>query len=162
MRTNTIIDKLARTIEREELGRDGRKLPFLYADIDTQNILVDRVQPPFAAAAPLASGTAVDERNRYHERATFEVFFGDVMAQSLPDYDAKENERIIDECKVRAFAWLASLHGNRELRLMSVNSAQRMYLRFDAIVTGYMLNVTIEELEGYDTCNYNIVIDKQN
>ena len=153
MRDNTIIDKLARTIERVELGKDGvTPLPFIYADLDTQNILIDNTGVPFAACAPLDSGMVQDEHNQYHERATFEVFFGDLMAQSLPDYNAKENERIIDECKMRAYKWLAGLTPAGEIRLISVNSARRTYLQFDSIVTGYLLNITIEETTGYGKC----------
>lgn len=150
----TIVDKIAATIERPEFGKGGiTPLPFVYADLDTQNILLDNVGVPFAAAAPLASGAVTDKHGRYHERATFEVFFGDKMAQALPDYCARANEHIIDECKVRAFAWLASLQRNAELRLISVNSAQRAYMQFDAIVTGYLVNVTIEEKQGYNMCD---------
>lgn len=151
---DTIVDKLARTIERPELGKGGiTKLPFVYADLDTQNIIIDSVGVPFAAAAPLASGSVVDDHGRYHEQATFEVFFGDKMTQSMPDYCARENEHIIDTCKRRAFAWLASLKGNKDLRLVSVNSAQRAYMQFDAIVTGYLISVTIEETQGYGLCD---------
>ena len=147
---NTIVDKLKRTLNRVELGKDGvNPLPFIYADLDTQNILIDTIVPPFAAVAPLYSGTVTDEHGRYHERATFEVFFGDVMAQSLPDYDAVENERIIDMCKGRALSWLASLTHGTEIKLVSVNSARRTYMQFDAIVTGYLVNVTVDELQGY-------------
>lgn len=152
MRSNTIVDKLARTIERAELNGGRTPLPFLYADLDTQNILIDHITPPFAAAATLSSGTVQDEHGNYHERATFEVLFGDVMTEPLSDYDARENERILDDCKRRAFKWLADLQPANEIRLVSVNSAQRVYLQFDAIVTGFMLNVTIEEVEGYGRC----------
>lgn len=154
MKTNTIVDKLARTIERKELGKAGlHKLPFIYADLDTQNIVIDGIEPPFAACAPLSFGVVNDEHGRYHEQATFEVFFGDLMAQSLADYDARENERIIDECKQRALVWLASLNTNTELTLVSINSAQRVYMQFDALVTGYMLSVTLQESEGYGRCD---------
>ena len=154
MKDNTIIDKLARTIERVELGKGGvTPLPFIYADLDTQNIIIDNVGVPFAAVAPLESGLAEDVHNRFHERATFEIFFGDLMCQSLPDYDARENERIIDECKRRAYKWLASLRPTKELQLVSINSARRAYLQFDSLVTGYLLNVTIDEVEGYGSCD---------
>lgn len=158
MKTNTIVDKLARTIERVELGKGGiKKLPFVYADLDTQNILIDNIEPPFAACAPLSSGVVSGEHGRYYEQATFEVFFGDLMCQSSSDYNARENERIIDECKQRALAWLASLNGNKELELISINNVRRTYMQFDAIVTGYMLSVTLQEKEGYGLCNLGFV-----
>ena len=152
MKENTIIDKLARTIERKELNNGIVPLPFIYVDLDTQNIILDNTGAPFAACAPLYSGMVADEHGLYHERATFEVFFGDLMEQSLSDYDARENERIIDECKRRAFKWLSDLHPANELRLVSVNSATRAYMQFDAIVTGFLVNVTIEEVAGYGKC----------
>ena len=152
MTNNTIVDKLARTIERKELNNGIEPLPFVYADLDTQNILLDNIGAPFAAAAPLNSGAVTDEHGRYHERATFEIYFGDLMAQALPDYAARENERIIDICKRRAYKWLAELKPASGLRLVSVNSAQRAYMQFDAITTGYLVNVTLEEVEGYGAC----------
>ena len=153
MKNNTIVDKLARTLERQELGKGGiTPLPFVYADLDTQNIVLDNVGAPFAAVAPVSSSTVIDDHGRYHEQATFEVYFGDLMCQSLPDYNARENERIIDECKQRALKWLAGLLPTKELRLESVNSAQRAYMQFDAITTGFLLNVTLYEVEGYGKC----------
>lgn len=154
MRDNTIIDKIARSIERPELGKGGIKvLPFVYADRDIQNIMLDRIEPPFAAAVPLTSGTAEDERGNYHDQVTLAVFFGDLMCQPTADYDARENERIIDDCKRRAFLWLASLRTNSEIELQSVNGAERWYLEQDAITTGYVVNVTIREVAGYGACD---------
>lgn len=157
MRTNTIIDKVGRTLERSIFGKiigstENDPLPFVYADNDIQNIVLDRVQPPFSAAVPITSGMILDERGQYHDRVTLAVFFGDGMKQGMPDYDAKENERIIDECKQRAFMWLASLQGNTEIELVSVNASDRWYLEKDAILTGYVVNVTIEEVRGYGKC----------
>lgn len=152
MRDNTIIDKLARTIERKELNDGITPLPFVYADLDTQNIIIDNVGAPFAAVAPLSSGVAVDEHDRFRERTTFEVFFGDLMCQPMSDYNARENERILDTCKRRAFKWLASLAPSDEIQLVSVNSLSRAYLQFDAVVTGFIVNITIDELESYGKC----------
>lgn len=150
MRDNTIIDKIARTIERKELGKGGvEPLPFIYADADVQNILLDNITPPFAACVPLASGMVTDDHGNYHEQATFAVLFGDLMCDPTPDYNARENERIIDECKQRAFRWLHDLVPSDELELVSVNGAERAYLERDSIVTGFVVNVTIKELQGY-------------
>lgn len=155
MKNNTIIDKIARTIERRELGKGGvTPLPFIYADRDIQNIVLDQVQPPFAAAVPLTSGMAQDERGNYHDQVTLALFFGDIMCQSMGDYDARENERIIDDCKRRAFMWLASLQNNREITLESVNGAERWYLENDVVTTGYVVNVTLREVDGYGKCDW--------
>lgn len=153
---NTIIDKLKRTIERKELGVDGEVLPFVYADEDIQNIKLDTTQSPFCAAVPLASGTIDSDTSQYSERVTIALFFGDAMAQPMNDYDAIENERIIDDCKRRAFLWLASMHNSAdmELKLVSVNGAQRAYLHLDGNFTGYILNVTLDELESVGICEW--------
>ena len=154
MKDNTIIDKLARTLERKELGKGGvTALPFLYADKGMQNVMLDNVLPPFAACVPIASGAVSDERNTYREQITISVWFGDAMCGAFPDYDARENERIIDECKHRAFKWLASLYGNSELELVSVNGSDRFYLEADACMTGYVVNVTLKEIEGTGRCD---------
>ena len=153
MKENTIIDKIARTIEVPMLGKGGvTPLPFVYADRDIQNIVFDNLVPPFAAAVPLSSGMVEDMRGDYHDRVTLAVFFGDLMCSGMPDYDARENERIIDECKQRAFKWLASLKNNAEIELKTINGAERWYLEGDAMTTGYVVNVTIEEVAGYGRC----------
>ena len=152
---STIVDKIALTIRDAQIGKDDQTpLPFIYADLDTQNILLDNVGVPFAACAPLSSGMVSDTHNRFHERATFEVFFGDLMEQDLADYDAVANEHIIDTCKRRAFKWLASIRPASGVQLISINSAQRAYLQFDSIVTGYLVNVTLEEMDGLGLCDY--------
>lgn len=153
MRNNTIIDKLARTIERKELGKGGVKpLPFVYADLDVQNIELDHVEMPCAACTLLTSGTVTDEHGNYYEQATFAVLFCDLMCESMPDFNARENERIIDVCKQRAFKWLAGLVPGDELQLVSVNGMERAYLERDAVVTGVALSVTVREVQGYGRC----------
>jgi len=153
MRDNTIIDKIARTIERPELGKGGIEvLPFIYATLDSQNIILDQIAPPFCACAPLESSAVTDEHGNYHDQVTFALLFGDLMCEPIGDFDAVANERIIDECKQRAFMWLASLQNNREIELVSINNAAREYLLDDSVVTGYSLNVTIKEIQGYGKC----------
>lgn len=119
----TIIDKLAATIERKELGVDDKPLPFVYADEGLQNIILEGVEMPFAACVPISSSAVVADDGQYHERITVAVFFGDVMTESGTDYDGIENERIIDTCKKRAFLWLTSLN------LIDVSSERRDFLR---------------------------------
>lgn len=159
MISNTIVDKLARTIERNEFGKGGlHPLPFVYADIDMQNVAIDNIEPPFAAAAPLSSSIVASSHGNYREEATFEVFFGDVMRTPFADYNARENERIIDECKQRAFQWLAFLQQRQnELQLVNVNSMQRVVLQFDAICTGVIVSVTLLENEMYGLCDLGVI-----
>lgn len=147
----TIIDKLAETIESIELPR-GYKMPFVYEDENIQNIQFDIIEPPLVACVPIQSASVSDEHGNYHERITVALWFADKMCSITPDYNARENERIIDACKRRAFKWAASLQGNKDLRLISVNGSERAYLESDALLTGYMLNVTIEDKEGIGIC----------
>lgn len=154
MKDNTIIDKIARSIERPELGEGGIKaLPFVYETLESQNITLDTLQPPFCAAVPIESGAVQDERGMYHDEITMALFFGDLMCETMGDFDARKNERIIDGCKQRAFKWLASLQTNNEIVLVSVNGAAREYLRDDSVVTGYTLNVTLREVVAYGKCD---------
>jgi hypothetical protein len=50
--------------------------------------------------------------------------------------------------------WLASLQNNNEIELISVNGAERWYLQNDVVATGYVVNVTIKEVEGYGKCDW--------
>ena len=153
MRDNTLIDKIARTIHRNELGKGGiEPLPFIYATFDTQNIMLDQVVPPFCACSPIESAAVVDDHGLYHDQVTLVLLFGDLMCEPIGDFDAVANERIIDECKQRAFIWLASLKNNPEIELVSINASAREYLRNDSVATGYSLNVTIKEIQGYGRC----------
>jgi len=154
----TIIDKLADTLQRAELGIDGQPLRFVYADEGLQNIIIESGNVPFAAVVPIASSAVYADDGRYHERITVAVFFGDCMVDTGSDYDAIENERIIDTCKRRAFMWLTSLHlpmPNRELSFVSVTTAERGYLRLDGNYTGFAVVVTLDEVSGIGLCEWS-------
>lgn len=157
----TIIDKLAATIERKELGVDDKPLPFVYADEGLQNIILEGVEMPFAACVPISSSAVVADDGQYHERITVAVFFGDLMLETATDYDGIENERIIDTCKKRAFMWLTSLNlidVSSELRLIRVTTAERGYLRLDGNYTGFAVVATLEEISGVGMCDWKKVI----
>lgn len=157
----TIIDKLAATIERKELGVDDKPLSFVYADEGLQNIILEGVEMPFAACVPIASSAVVADDGQYHERITVAVFFGDLMTESGTDYDGIENERIIDTCKKRAFLWLTSLNlqsVGSELRLIRVTTSERGYLRLDGNYTGFAVVATLEEISGVGMCDWKKVI----
>lgn len=149
----TIIDKLADTIAALPLEK-GQKhpMPFVYEDTDVQNIMFDQIEPPLVACVPITSAAITDERNNYHERITLALWFADKMCEASPDYDARKNEQIIDRCKRRAFKWCASMFPKNELELVSVNGSDRAYLEGDAMLTGYILNVTLEEVAGTGKC----------
>lgn len=150
----TIVDKLADTINALPLEKGQKhKMPFVYEDADVQNIKFDQIEPPLVACVPITSAAVTDERGNYHERITIAIWFADKMCEPTPDYNAVMNERIIDKCKRRAFKWCASMFPKRELELVSVNGGDRAYLETDAMLTGYMLNVTLEEVDGIGKCS---------
>lgn len=150
----TIIDKLADTIAALPLEKGQKhKMPFVYEGADVQNMVFDNVKTPLVACVPITSAAVTDERGNYHERITLALWFADKMCEGVPDYDAMKNERVIDRCKRRAFKWCASLFPKKELELVSVNGGDRAYLESDAMLTGYMINVTLEEVAGVGKCS---------
>ena len=150
----TIIDKLADTIAALPLEK-GQKhpMPFVYEDADIQNIVFDQIEPPFVACVPITSAAVSDARGMYYERITLALWFADKMCAAVPEYDARKNEEIIDRCKRRAFKWCASMFPKKELELVSINGSDRAYLESDAMLTGYLLNVTLEEVVGTGVCS---------
>lgn len=151
----TIIDKLKTSVEALEIDKGcGKYLPFYYDDEEIQNIRFDNTATPLAACVPIESAMVQDAGQMFHERLTLAIWFADkMMYNSAGDYDALLNERIIDKCKRRAFRWAASLSPTKEIRLVSVNGSMRAYLERDAYLTGYMINVTIEEVSGIRMCD---------
>lgn len=140
-----IIQKLKDNIEA------ATGLPFLYGSRGEINRVLDSAPLP-CAFAYLLETTGVDDINGVcHERLTMAVFFID---KTQFDFDAIENEDIIDRCKRTAFKWYVSNRRSEYFRFISINNTLRVYDELaDAIVTGYALNVTIEEIEGISICS---------
>lgn len=163
MRGNTIVDKLARSLSRIELGKGGIvPLSFIYASEEVQNIEIDNLCAPYAICTPISTSAVADDSGVYRERFTIAVWFADLMCSAMGDFDAVANERVIDECKHRAFLWLQSLAPSTdiELKLISVDNATRAYLERDAVLTGYMLMVTLQELDGVSYCEWKELTSK--
>lgn len=117
----------------------------LYQSEQAINVMLDNADMPCAFAFLLQSNGMNTASGNYRERVTIAVFFVDLTNY---DFNSIENEDIISRCKSAAVDWLAALQTSHFFRLISVNSTQRVYDRFDAIVTGFAVNVTIEEVEG--------------
>ena len=98
----------------------------------------------------LKNGTAVQVGGAWRERLNVGLFFSMVAEY---DFSGEENEERIDICKRYALRWLQSLVGSNALRLVSVNSTERVYNTTTDILTAYAVNVTIESIEGVSTCN---------
>ena len=142
----TIIDKIKKSVE------DATALDFLYHAQGEINELIARAEElPCAFAFLLDSGTVEDTNGMFHERVTFAVIFAD---KTHFDFNALENEQIIDRMKVRAFRWLQSLRLSDDLQLVSINNTQRLYDTTTDILTGYAVNVTLQEVKGYGVCNF--------
>lgn len=139
----TLIDKIKKSIEA--VG-----VPFVYhngGEID--EMLMRQEAFPVAFCYLINQGTIEDVNGIFHERLTFAVFFADLTKF---DFDSLENEQIIDRCKRRAFQWLSSLRLSEDLDLTNVNGTQRVYDVTASVLTGFAVNVTIEEVAGYGSC----------
>lgn len=142
----TLIDKIKKSVE------DATGMPFLYHAAGELNELIARAaELPCAFAFLLDSGTVEDTNGIYHERVTFAVVFAD---KTQFDFNALENEEIIDRMKAKAFRWLHALRTSDDLRLITTNSTQRLYDTTTDVLTGYAVNVTLEEIDGYGICNF--------
>lgn len=139
----TFVEKICQNIEA------GAGVAAYYQSPEMINELLDDVQMPCSYIFLVDSGQINENSGQFRERLNVAVFFVD-----RTDYDfcSIENERIIQQCKERAFEWLRSLRLNSDVRLVSINNTQRIYDRMDAILTGFAVNVTIEELTGWTGC----------
>ena len=142
----TIIEKIKRSVEQ------ATGLPFLYHAAGEINELIARAASlPVAFAFLLDSGMIDDVNGRYHERVTLAVMFAD---KSQFDFNALENEQIIDRMKIKAYKWLQSLRLSNDLNIVSINQTQRLYDSTTDILTGYAVDVTLEDIEGYGVCDF--------
>lgn len=148
----TIIEKIKRSVEA------ATGLPFLYHAAGEINELIARAgELPVAYSFLIDSGTIDDVNGRYHERVTLAVMFCD---KTEFDFNALENEQIIDRMKVKAYKWLQSLRMSNVLRIVSVNNTQRLYDNTTDILTGFAVNITIEDVAGVGECELpQVVID---
>ena len=148
----TIIEKIKQSVE----GATG--MPFLYHAAGELNELLARCNElPVAYSFLIDSGTIDDVNGRYHERVTLAVMFCD---KTEFDFNALENEEIIDRMKVKAYKWLQSLRMSNALHVVSVNNTQRLYDNTTDILTGFAVNITIEDVAGVGECELpQVVID---
>lgn len=148
----TIIEKIKQSVE----GATG--MPFLYHAAGELNELLARCKElPVAYSFLIDSGTIDDVNGRYHERVTLAVMFCD---KTEFDFNAMENEQIIDRMKVKAYKWLQSLRMSNALHVVSVNNTQRLYDNTTDILTGFAVNITIEDVAGVGECELpEVIID---
>ena len=138
----TIVGKIKQSVT------DATGLKVYYHDEPTLNLLTSSMDFPCCLFQMLSQGAVVNEGEQMKERVTAALFFVD---RSDFDFDAESNEEIIDACKGRAFAWLASLNVGGLLTLTANNGTRRIYDRYDDILTGFGLSVDLTEQVGYCT-----------
>lgn len=135
----TIVEKIIQSIG------DAVGVPVYYHDEPTLNVKTSTMSFPCAIFQLLVNGNIVQEAGQMKEQVTAAVFFVD---RSEFDFDAKNNERIIGDCKALAFSWLSSLNTSGMLNVQAVNRTSRVYDRYDDILTGFGVSVDIMELVG--------------
>lgn len=143
----TIIEKIKQSVE------SATGMTFLYHAAGELNELLSRCRElPVAYSFLIDSGTIDDVNGRYHERVTIAVMFCD---KTEFDFNAIENERIIDRMKIKAYKWLTALRSSTDLQIVSINNTQRLYDNTTEILTGYAVNITLEDVRGYGLCDFD-------
>lgn len=140
----TIIEKIRGSIQRVH----GTGFAVYYHDDPTMNIIADTMTLPAAIVQLITQGELDQTSGQWREVVSAAVFFVD---RSDFDFDADENEKIIDQCKRRALRWLAGLQLG-DLDLVRWERTSRVYERFDAILTGFAVMVDLREREGVTDC----------
>lgn len=141
----TIIEKIRASIQRVH----GAGFAVYYHDDPTMNIIADTMTLPAAIVQLITQGELDQTSGQWREVVSAAVFFVD---RSDFDFDADENETIIDQCKRRALRWLAGLQLDEFLDLVRWERTSRVYERFDAILTGFAVMVDLREREGVTDC----------
>lgn len=144
----TIVEAIRRSVERQGMA-------FLYHSNGEVNELVSREpayrdsELPVVICHLLSSGSMQNATGQWVERVQVAMFFSRLAEY---DFNGEQNEQILERCKVAAQRWLHSLSDDDNMRLVSVNSTERIYNSTEDIITAYAVNVTIEELRGVGVC----------
>lgn len=141
----TIVEKIRASIQRVH----GEDFGVYYHDDPTINIIAETMTLPAAIVQLITQGELEQKSGQWREIVSAAVFFVD---RSEFDFDADENEKIIDQCKRRALRWLAGLQMDEDLTLVRWERTSRVYQRFDAILTGFAVMVDLRETEGVTDC----------
>jgi hypothetical protein len=128
-------------------------IPLIYQSEEMVNFLVGKKSVPVGIWYLLQDGQIVSNSasGTIRERIQARIYVGDLTEL---DFDAIENEKIIDKCKKILFNFIAQLKSDNDLEVEDINLSRRFYLHTDEILTGYMVDVTISELSGFNKCNY--------
>lgn len=146
----SLITKIKESIE-------ARGLNCIYDSLWMINQKLDYSSYPLAFFTLIKEGGLISVNGVYRELANVVIFF---VNTSTFDFESLENEQIIESCKSIALKWLDSLPRNGVLRA-TVLDTSRVYNYADSIITGYCLNLRIEELEGEGCLNPLIPDDRK-
>ena len=128
-------------------------IPLIYQSEEMVNFLVGGNSMPVGIWYLLQDGQVVSDSasGTIRERIQARIYVGDLTEL---DFEAIENEKIIDKCKKILFNFIAQLKSDNDLEVENINLSRRFYLHTDEILTGYMVDVTISELSGFNKCSY--------
>lgn len=141
----TIVDKITSSIK----ATHGVDFPVYYHDEPTLDLIAAEMEFPCAVVYLITTGAVTMGSGQARETVSAAVFF---VEPSEFDFDAVQNEVIIDRCKRKAMQWLLSLTMDQWLELAEVERTQRVYEQFDDIVTGYGVMARLTELVGVTGC----------
>lgn len=142
----SIIEKIKQEFER------ATGLSIIYQSSEMVNVLIDTTPLPCGWWYIIDSGQVVIESTsgEIKERLQARLYVGD---KTSLDFDAIINEQIITQCKEILFKFVKHVRTtNCGLEIENINQSKRFYLETDAIVTGYMLDLTIKENQGINIC----------
>lgn len=154
----TIVNKIIASIhaaldtQREVEDENGNTVtvpvpfPVYYHDDPTLNLMTSDMSFPCALVQLLTTGRMVMEAGQAKESVTVAVFF---VQPTEFDFDAEDNEQLIEECKGHASRWLLSLNASDVERIGEVRTS-RVYDRYDDILTGF--GVTFDAKETIGDC----------
>lgn len=116
-----------------------------YGSPEAVNVQLEQMYQPTAIVYLLGRQQLNTYGAYFRERLQIAAFFVEPVV-----YDDEERGlgEVIDRCKQRAYRWLHSLYTSRDFRLVQIGDTQRVYDEFDTIVTGFAVNVTLEEIQG--------------
>lgn len=121
-----------------------------YDNVEGLNVLLDNVEFPCVYMELLQNSQVENDNGNWVERADVAIV---VCDKTDFDADAAENEQIIERCKNTAVQIAQMLGTTGEVALQSINSGRRFYQEFDVILTGYAINLNVQEVYGVTGCD---------
>lgn len=126
---------------------DNSGISFYWQSPETLNITLERrgVKYPCAIAYPIETLQLTTVSGNFRERLQLAVFF---VQPTKFDFNEKANWGLIEQCQTLAYKWLRDAYQYPYLKVVQVNGTSRVYDNTDVILTGFGLNITLEEVFG--------------